>query len=358
VLRAGLESQAWADPDAIYNLMFVSSPLLEEGTGNSWVAGGHPYGFASNTTTYVFANGSSIVRGNFAYTSQDFSLIDSGETLFEIVEIPAKTTEQRKRSTGGEVKRAAAATVTSVAGYPTPVVIHPDGGYTAGYFIPNSTVAVLVMTAFEGASRLGGADYVQQSVIKKFLAECRTAGKEKLIVDLQANTGGSIFNGDDAFKQIFPTIDIFGANRFRYTPLVEGISRLYSEAGVYNTTFSSEYQIQAEVDVNLQDFKTYKDMMGPFEIYGDNFTALLRDNFTDTTQQVGNDVIVSGYANETDIAPQLFAAENIVLLFDGVCGSTCSIFTELMKAQGGVRSVSVGGRPTTGPMQSVAGSKG
>jgi len=98
--------------------------------------------------------------------------------------------------------------------------------------------------------------------------------------------------------------------------------------------------------------------MGPFEIYGDNFTALLRDNFTDTTQQVGNDVIVSGYANETDIAPQLFAAENIVLLFDGVCGSTCSIFTELMKAQGGVRSVSVGGRPTTGPMQSVAGSKG
>jgi hypothetical protein len=360
LLRSGLETQAWADPDAIYNLMFTSPALAQQSLGNSWVFGGHTYGFASENTTYLFENSSiPVVRANRAYTSHDFTGINSGEALFEAFEVPSSTTND-KRSFSDKAKRATAseAATTKVAGYPDPVIIHPDGGYTAGYFLPNSTVAVLVMTAFEGKSRAGGADYVQQAVIKSFLAACRTAKKDKLIVDIQANGGGSVFNGDDAFKQIFPTIQPLGATRMRYTPLVDLISKMYSEAGVYNTTFSSVYQIQAEVDANQQDFKTYKDLVGPYEIYGDNLTAIMRVNFTDITQQVGNDVIVSGYANETDIAPQLFSADNIVLLYDGVCGSTCAIFTELMKSQGGVRSISVGGRPTTGPMQSATGSKG
>lgn len=360
ILRSGLETQAWADPDAIYNLMFTTPALAQQTLGNSWVFGGHSYGFASENTTYFFANSSiPVVRANRAFTQQDFTGIDSGEALFDIYEVPSPTTSN-KRSLSEKAKRATASVpaTTKVAGYPDPVIIHPDGGYTAGYFLPNSSVAVLVMTAFEGKSGSGGADYVQQAVIKSFLAACKTAGKTKLIIDLQGNTGGSVFNGDDAFKQLFPTIEPFGGNRMRYTPMVDLLSKMYSEAGVYNTSFSSVYQIQAEVDQNGQDFKTYKDLVGPYTIYGDNFTAILRENFTDTTQQVGNDVIVSGYANETNIAPQLFANTDMVLLYDGVCGSTCAIFTELIKSQGGVRSISVGGRPTTGPMQSATGSKG
>lgn len=45
-------------------------------------------------------------------------------------------------------------------------------------------------------------------------------------------------------------------------------------------------------------------------------------------------------------------------LTDGLCSSTCALFMELMRHQAGVRTVVVGGRPVTGPMQAPAGSRG
>lgn len=68
---------------------------------------------------------------------------------------------------------------------------------------------------------------------------------------------------------------------------------------------------------------------------------------------------VTGYRDRANAMPkQLFSAPNIVLLQDGGCGSTCALFAEMAKTQGGVQSVAVGGRSQTGPMQGVAGSKG
>jgi hypothetical protein len=217
-------------------------------------------------------------------------------------------------------------------------------------------VAVLAINAFANPAETDDANAIQQSVIKQFLAACKAAGKTQLIVDLQGNGGGHIENGYDTFKQLFPMIEPFGATRFRSTPLVEYFSEYASQSGVYNYTFFSQYQVQAVVDENLQDFPNYKDFIGPEEIYGDNFTALMRYNLSDPTIQLP--FVISGYYNNTNIAPQPFPAENIVLLYDGTCGSTCAIFSEFMKSQAGVRSIAVGGRPQMGPMQGVAGSKG
>jgi hypothetical protein len=47
-----------------------------------------------------------------------------------------------------------------------------------------------------------------------------------------------------------------------------------------------------------------------------------------------------------------------VLLTDGYCASTCTLFTEFMHHQAGVKTVVVGGRPRRGPMQAVGGTKG
>jgi hypothetical protein len=70
------------------------------------------------------------------------------------------------------------------------------------------------------------------------------------------------------------------------------------------------------------------------------------------------DVNLTGY-NEFKNAPaQPFLPENIVILQDGFCGSTCAIFAELMREQGKVQTIAVGGRPLNAPMQGVGGSKG
>src|ERR1700760_393170 len=68
---------------------------------------------------------------------------------------------------------------------------------------------------------------------------------------------------------------------------------------------------------------------------------------------------VSGYGTRANsLGKQPFDAANIVLLQDGSCGSTCAVFAELMKAQGNVQQIVIGGTPQTGPMQGVTGSKG
>lgn len=53
-----------------------------------------------------------------------------------------------------------------------------------------------------------------------------------------------------------------------------------------------------------------------------------------------------------------FKAENIVILTDGYCASTCTIFSELMTKQAGVKTIALGGRSNSEPIQAIGGVKG
>jgi hypothetical protein len=70
-------------------------------------------------------------------------------------------------------------------------------------------------------------------------------------------------------------------------------------------------------------------------LMGGDFTELLRYNLSDIIE---NDLTVSGYGDRSNLAPQPFTAEDIVLVYDGFCASTCTIFSDAMKRQAGVRS--------------------
>lgn len=50
--------------------------------------------------------------------------------------------------------------------------------------------------------------------------------------------------------------------------------------------------------------------------------------------------------------------ENVVLLTDGYCASTCSIFAELLTQEVGVKTVVLGGRSNSNKIQAVGGVKG
>jgi len=130
-------------------------------------------------------------------------------------------------------------------------------------------------------------------------------------------------------------VDPFGGSRVRATPAAHFFIDLFSEAGIYNSSAYTVYQAQANVDVNGNDFPSAEVMFGPYQYYNDNFTAELRQNLSDPTQ---HSITISGYGDRSNLPPQPFTSDNIIMLMDGLCGSTCSIFTELMKTNGGVRS--------------------
>jgi hypothetical protein len=60
---------------------------------------------------------------------------------------------------------------------------------------------------------------------------------------------------------------------------------------------------------------------------------------------------VYGYGDRPANASQAYAAEDIIMLSDSICASTCAMFMEMMHHEAGVRTVVAGGLPFNGPMQ-------
>ncbi|PVH74394.1 hypothetical protein DL98DRAFT_537462 [Cadophora sp. DSE1049] len=326
-------NSASQDADAIYNQLFYSPPQNLQGGANLFYSGARQFGFESNTNNYTFANGSSQEMYNFASLAPgvDSAGIVDGTTLFQTIEVDP-TTDVDKLLTSRDLieephnKIRRQSTTRSIPGYPDAFITHPEDPYTAGYFLDeNSEVAVLRLSAFSAANSSSETDQGnQQTTIALFLAECKQRGSTKLIVDLSANGGGSVFSGYDAckrlFRRLFHTVDL------------------------------------SALDTDLKKYPSWKEFGGPFRFHGDNFLAITRANLSDPLMTT--DFSVAGYLDEPEIPVAAFAADDIVVLYDGSCGSTCAIFAEFMKNQGGVRSIAVGGRPQDGLMQGIGGSKG
>ncbi|KAF8851590.1 hypothetical protein BDZ45DRAFT_750549 [Acephala macrosclerotiorum] len=366
--KMSVTTDQFQDPDALWNRLFYNPAAALREQFGQYYTGGWMFGFDNDTITYNFANGSTQQFVTYAAISPavDFTDITDGTSLFEVVEVLPNAPTRNKRDleereqltkwTRRVVNKRQSSTSTEMPGYPTPWIVHPEDPYTAGFFL-DSGVAVLSMTAFVSLNETSTtAQANQQAVIAKFLAECKTVGANQLIVDLSANGGGDVFSGYDAFKQLFPSIVPYGGSRMRTSPWIDYMGGVYSLAGIYNESLSPPWEIQATSTINLTHFSTYKDLAGPNRIYGDNFMATTRANLSDLLMTSGFSVY--GYGDLPSIPSAAFEAQNIVMLLDGGCGSTCAIFAEFMKSQGGVRSVAVGGRAQTGPMQGVGGSKG
>ncbi len=95
-------------------------------------------------------------------------------------------------------------------------------------------------------------------------------------------------------------------------------------------------------------------ILDPVTLKGDRFTAYQFTPLNDTSTAFN----LTGTGSRSNPAPSVFSPENIVLLTDGTCGSTCTLFSYLMILQLNIKTAAVGGRPQVGPMQSVAGVEG
>lgn len=59
-----------------------------------------------------------------------------------------------------------------------------------------------------------------------------------------------------------------------------------------------------------------------------------------------------------DFVKRKFEPENIVIVTDGFCSSTCTIFSEFMRQQARIKTINLGGRPNMDITQAVGGVKG
>ena len=265
--------------------------------------------------------------------------------------------------------------------YPVPIMVQSSRAIQCYYMdgAGYEDVAVLAIPAFDPEIEEEWTDETEalqeaQKVIREFFAGAVKDGKTKLLVDLRGNTGGLISMGFEAFKQIFPDLEPYGATRYRSHESFKIFSSAIADF-VNNGTYanvqpeqhamivaqSSTWDYQNILDENGTDFSDFKDYYGPYINNKDQFTALRRYNFSNFEggYPSSTDFNLTGFGDQAPApSKRPFESENIVMMTDGLCGSTCAIFSQMMREQGKVHTIAVGGRPVNEPMQSVGGTKG
>lgn len=364
------------DPDAAYNSVFFSPGFAAESPGwGGYFAGSGSYGYiyTGANTSVVFENGTTVLVQNYANVIGSFDNVTDGESLYQQFCTGPTPTSSTAAATSTVASSSTPSPTSPPPGYPEPIVVSSDFD-AGGYYLANSNVAVLSLLSFEPEIP---AEW--QMVVQKFLAKAKADGKTKLIIDLAANGGGLIFQGYDTFRQLFPEVLQDGNTRFRNTPAFTEIAKQISgefPAGFNpetsdNDTLVSDYEevFNYKFDYNFtnQPFLTLQDKLGPVEFNNDTFTNIIKWDFNDPlltiNETYGVGEFITGSLARSNFTTQPFAAEDIVMIYDGYCASTCTLFSEFMRIQGNVKSIAFGGRtPPTGQVtpiiQAIGGTKG
>lgn len=265
------------------------------------------------------------------------------------------------------------------------------GGYfMADYTGDASKTAIIDITGFAPDDQNARfPTHAVQAAVELFLAEAQRRGMERLIIDVRGNGGGFVNMGYDLYKQLFPNSDPYSGNRIRYHPaslriaqaftqlidqdVIDGLIRAIGGGMGENlsTVQANTYQVAAyaslsgldqflNLDKDGKPFNTFDDFFGPANIYGDRFTNILTYDL-DNLLAVGDlSYDITGYDDRASYSTRSppFTPENVILVTDGVCASTCGIFAEFLRNQQRIRTVVVGGRPNGEPSAAVGGTRG
>ncbi|KAI0602652.1 peptidase s41 family protein [Biscogniauxia sp. FL1348] len=363
------------DADAAYNSMFYEKAYVAENgnPGNFKWGGRTRYIYPGETTSFTFENGTELELPNLARIKGGWNGVVDGPSFFSAFCPNAQGTPTNAApttTTSASTTSSATATPTAVEGYPAPVMISSDSAIS-GYFLEGEgfeDVAVIAMLSF------APEDQVEfQRVAQDFFAASVAAGKTKLVVDVQANGGGYIFSGYDLFRQLFPDIVQEGLGRWRESDGFLAVADVFSAASAgfdadtasYDVVsmYESVYNWRYDLNETNGHFASYADKFAPHEHLGDAFTNLMQWDFDDPLS-TSNDTFgfatdITGYRSRRNFTRPFAGPADIVLLLDGYCASTCTLFSQFLRDDAGVQSIAMGGRPShRGLIQGVGGVKG
>ncbi|KAF4983450.1 hypothetical protein FZEAL_1179 [Fusarium zealandicum] len=351
------------DPDAQFNRLSITIPRIATGSPVLLLSSQFEI---PDTYTIKFYNGSKLEFENQIIFSNTFNFtgIDSGEAFHEYFElVPADISDPtaNERRSASETK-----TDAVIPGYPKPVVKHSESSIS-GYFLEGDDykdIAVLSILSFlpigpnaTSTDKLNITDYVLEAedLLLDFMEQAEETGRDKLIIDLSGNGGGSVVLADSIYRLLFPDGEFSVYNRYRANSALEAAT-----AADYDAFFQNTIGKYYPVSPDNEPIETGKEWFGPYTTKGgQNVTAAFENNKTAPW-----DSAIPAYLNgfDPDNKPLVEKApwkpENILIVTDGTCASACCILTGLLTRNHGIRTLALGGRPLNLAMQAMGGVKG
>lgn len=391
------------DKDALWNGLFYSVAQVSLGghslgTGTFTGGGEGRFVYPGPKTTLTFANGSVTTTENFARVHVLLNDIESGHDMYQQHLSPDPKAYRKAMDVLHDeddedddkdtcisyqarhicphyhtkidniLSQQRHTPTTPAIGYPSPV-IRQKQNLNGGYFLAEpglEDVAVLTVASFDTKGEMVAKNF--QKINSEFIAAALAANKTKLIIDVSANTGGNPYESFDLFKQLFPSIHPYGASRVRAHESIDWLGQIYSapvnQSNVDIPSLNEKFFWDYHTDLDSDDrkFSSWKQKYGPHPQGpgNDSFTSLIRFDLNDTDiREYSDGIWVTGYgglSNTTRRSP--FHPQNIVLVTDGSCASACAFFAEFLRQEAGVQTISLGGRPSLHPMQSIGGVRG
>ncbi|KAJ4365259.1 hypothetical protein N0V83_008878 [Neocucurbitaria cava] len=351
--------------------------------------------FDGNSTDVTWTNGSSLSVLNIATSQLDFSGVTDGASFFSqfctgaitgASSSSANTKDLISPGAPGPVPRIPTGiyhrrnkrqTIPTTGTYAS-AVAEASSGVVAGYFLNGDgydDVAVLKIISFSNPdpTSIDETEFNNefQATIESFIKQSTSEKKSKLIIDLRENGGGNTNLLLDAFMQLFPDMEPFSGQRYRaqdaFIKIGNAVNEIYSDSNK-----ASQYQQYVDQSISEgffyrywawwhfrtaggDNFSGWDQFNGPLTLNSDKFTATMRYNYSSADRV---SILPDGFnfVNGTHTSP--FDSSNVVMFTDALCGSSCASFHEELKNIAGVHAVTVGGRPTNAPIQTITGSKG
>ncbi|KAI1347051.1 hypothetical protein F5Y01DRAFT_307823 [Xylaria sp. FL0043] len=304
------------DPDARWNSLFPSVAALA--TGKSDIG---------------------TLFGQFTFNAGDWPALDlptSAEYNYQST-FPSSTAlygaafTPTKRDDSAEISPTATA---GPSGFPTPFIREPYNQIIM--FIPT----------FEGGTGFpADQDLVFGQTATRIVNTAIAKGHTKLIIDLSQNGGGDIVRAFDLFKLFFPSKLPYSATRFRRH---DGSDLLVRSGVKVNATAAGldPFEFQGAVSPTQDKaFASVDDFLdGGIEL-GVNVTSLFANsNFTLLSIVNSNTGPIRGFGGDPINTTEPYAPEDILIITDGICASTCTTFVNLMTNAGGPMQVMGGVR--------------
>ncbi|KAI0859884.1 hypothetical protein F4860DRAFT_515381 [Xylaria cubensis] len=363
-LETVADLQGNQDPDARWNTLFVSAAAVAS-VGSSelllWGTFTSDRGIwpGVDTTTLEFKNGSTIDLATVAKYNE-FPTVSSAAALFSAVCIQDSPSNSRretptKRDDNTEVSPTATA---GPLGFPTPVIRDPYN-QISGYSLDNDTAVMFIPTFAGGAGFPANQDLVFAETATRIVNTAVSNGRNKLIIDLTRNPGGNIARAFDLFKLFFPSKLPYSATRFRRhdgSDLLALANQNVSAIVAGTSPFKFQGFVNPAQDAGFASVEEF--LEGEVQL-GVNVTSLYANfNYTLFSVFTANTGPIRGFGGIPINNTQPYAPEDILIVTDGFCSSTCTTFVNLMTNVGGVRALTFGGRPRTEPMQVMGGVRG